>query len=183
MRIHRHRHYKPKFLVPEFNSNEKIKAEEVRVIDPEGKNGVMKIADALARAQELGLDLVEVSPKANPPVCKIIDHGAFKYQKEKEIKKQRAQSKEVDIKGIRLTMKIGAGDLKIRENQALKFLEKGQKLRIELIMRGREKAYRERGENIINTFVDGLREHYEIRVESPVKSMGGRMHTIIARNS
>ncbi len=183
MRIHRHRHYKPKFQIPQFKVNENIKSEEVRVIDPDGENGVMKIADAIAKARDRGLDLVEVSPKAVPPVCKIIDYGTFKYQKEKEIKKQRAQSKEVDIKGIRLSMKIGTNDIIVRQKQALKFLEKGQKLRIELIMRGREKAHKDRGEQIIIDFINALKEHYEIRVESPVKRMGGRMHAIIARSS
>lgn len=143
----------------------------------------MKTAEALKLAQERGLDLIEVSPKADPPVCKLLDFGTFKYQKEKEAKKQRAASKEVEIKGIRLSFRIGDNDLQVRLKQAKKFLEKGQKLRIELILRGREKAHKGRAEDVINNFIDLLKEDYDIRVESPVKRMGGRMNTIVARNS
>lgn len=182
MRIHRHRQRKPKFDIPKFKKNENITAEEVRVIF-DGENKVMKTKDAVALAKEQGLDLIEVSPKAQPPVCKILDFGTFKYQKEKEAKKQRAASKEVEIKGIRLSFRIGENDLQVRLKQAKKFLEKGQKLRIELILRGREKAHKDRAEDILNGFIDRLKEDYDIRVESPVKRMGGRMNTIVARNS
>lgn len=182
MRIHRHRQRKPKFDIPKFKKNESITAEEVRVIF-DGENKVMKTKDAIALAKEQGLDLIEVSPKAQPPVCKVLDFGTFKYQKEKEAKKQRAASKEVEIKGIRLSFRIGENDLQVRLKQAKKFLEKGQKLRIELILRGREKAHKDRAEDILNGFIDRLKEDYDIRVESPVKRMGGRMNTIVARNS
>lgn len=182
MRIHRHRYKRVEQATPAFKINEKILSEEVRVVDHEGKmRGVMKTKDAIALAREVGLDLIEVSPKAVPPVCKILDHGSFKYQKEKEAKKQRAQAKQVDVKGIRLSLRIGENDLLVRLSQAKKFFDKGAKIRIEMILRGREKAHAERGREVINNFIKLLRQDYELKVESPVKMMQGRMNTIIAR--
>lgn len=184
MRIHRHRQRKPKFDIPQFNSNHKITADEVRVIDEKGEmRGVMSKRDALKLAEEAGFDLIEVSPKAKPPVCKIMDHGNFKYQKEKEAKKQRAQSKEVEVKGIRLSMRIGENDLNVRVKQAKKFLEKGHKIRIEMIMRGREKEHFGRAKEIIDGFIASLQEDFDVKAETPVKRMGGRLHTIISRTS
>ena len=180
MRIHRHRNRKPKFDIPQFNVNSKIKAPEVRVIF-DGTNDVMPIAKALKLAEDEGLDLIEVSPKANPPVCKLMDFGTFKYQKEKEAKKQRAASKEVEVKGIRLSFKIGTNDLAVRRKQALKFLEKGHKIRIEMILRGREKAFRDRAQEIVKEFIESLKSDYDVKVESPTKTMGGRMQTIVSR--
>lgn len=182
MRIHRHRHRKPQNIIPLFKMNEKIDAEEVRVIDENGDmRGVMSVEDAIKIAQNAGLDLIEVSPKANPPVCKVLDYGSFKYQKEKEIKKQRAAAKQVEVKGIRLSLKIGENDLNIRLAQAKKFLEKGNKLKIEMILRGREKAHSDRGREVIENFIELLRPDYEIKVEQPVKTQMGRMNAIVAR--
>jgi translation initiation factor IF-3 len=182
MRIHRHRQRKPKFSIPKFKVNEKITAPELRVVH-DGKSDVLSREAALKLAQEAGLDLIEVSPKAEPPVCKIMDFGSFKYQKEKEAKQQRAASKEVEIKGIRLSFRIGENDLAVRRKQALKFLEKGHKVRIEMILRGREKAHRGRAGEIIYSFADSLKETYEVRVEADLKNVGNRIQTIIARTS
>jgi translation initiation factor IF-3 len=182
MRIHRHRRRTPKHQIPDFRTNGKIDVPEVRVIDDEGvMQGVMPTQKAIELAQEKGLDLIEVSPKAQPPVCKIIEYSNFKYQKEKEAKKQRAQSKAVEVKGVRLSLKIGKNDLDVRLNQAKKFLEKGNKVRIEMILRGREKAHADRGRELINRFIELVGEEYEVKVESPVKAMHGRMNTTIAR--
>lgn len=110
-----------------------------------------------------------------------MDFGSFKYQKEKEIKKQRAQSKEVEVKGIRLSLRIGEGDLNIRLEQAKKFLEKGNKVRIEIILRGREKAHGERAVEIANRFHKMLTETYPLRVETPAKNLNGKIQMIVAR--
>jgi len=184
MRIHRHRRRKPKYDIPDFKINKQITAPEVRLLDAEGTmRGVVSLEEALRIADEQGLDLIEVSPKAKPPVCKVLDHGSFKYQKVKEAKKQRAKSKEVDIKGIRLSFRIGTNDLEVRRKQAVKFLEKGNKVRIELILRGREKAHRDRAKELMNDFAKTLQEDFELRIEQPVKQAGGRMHMILARTS
>ena len=185
MRIHRHRRFqKPKFSAPEYNANVRIQALEVRVIDESGNPlGVMATDKAIALAQEKGMDLIEVSPKANPPVCKIGDYGQFKYQKEKEARKQRAQSKEVEIKGIRLTPRIGVGDLDIRVAQAKKFFEQGDKVKAEMILRGREKAHADVANAVFEQFVAKLQEHYPIKVEQPLKNQDGRMNMILARQT
>lgn len=183
MRIHRHRNRKRQFDIPDFKVNEQIKAPEVRLIHEDGSNEVIKTVEAIKKANDDGFDLIEVSPKAEPPVCKIMDFGSFKYQKVKEAKKKRAASKEVEIKGIRLTLRIGTGDLEVRRKQAVKFLEKGNKVRIELILRGREKAYRDRAVDVINNFIESLKEDYEIRVESPAAPKGNRLQSVIARES
>ncbi|MFA6017649.1 MAG: translation initiation factor IF-3 [Patescibacteria group bacterium] len=185
MRIHRHRKFqKPKFEAQEFRANHHIVAPEVRVIDEAGVAlGVLETVKAINLAQERGLDLVEVSPKAEPPVCKFANYSHFKYQKEKEMRKQRAQSKEVEIKGIRLTMRIGSGDLQIRVDQAKKFFEQGDKVKVEMILRGRERAHGDVAQAVFDEFVVKLGTHYPIRVEQPLKSMNGRLHMILARQS
>ena len=182
MRIHRHRIRKPKIQIPGYKINERIKAPEVRVIGKDGEQlGTLPTEEAIQVAQKSELDLVEVSPKANPPVCKILDWGQFKYQKEKEVRKQRATSKEVDTKGIRLSPRIGQHDLQVRFDRAVKFLERGDKVKIEIVMRGREKAHADVAREVVTNFIEKLREKYDIRIESPISKQGGRLITVIAR--
>ena len=185
MRIHRHRRFqKPKFAAQEYKANQFIIVPEVRVVDEEGKPlGVMKTEDAIAMAQSRALDLIEVSPKAEPPVCRFGDYSQFKYQKEKEARKQRAQSKEVEIKGIRLTPRIGVGDLDIRVDQGKKFFEQGDKIKVEMILRGRERAHMDIARAVFEQFHAKLATHYPVKVEQPIKSMEGRMSMILARQS
>lgn len=182
MRIHRHRQRKPKYKVPTYKINDQIEAEEVRVVDAEnGALGVMSTADAIAMAKEKEMDLVEVSPKANPPVCRILDYGQFKYQKEKEAKKQKAQSREVEIKGVRLTFRMGEGDRNTRLAQAKKFLERGDKVKIELVLRGREKAHKDVARTRVAEFTEKLKEFFPIRVEQQIQFQAGKMTSIVAR--
>ncbi len=185
MRIHyKRRRTAHKFDQIKYRYNERIRVPEVRVIDDEGNAlGIMPTKDALALARERELDLVEVSPKAKPPVCKLLDYGAFKYQKEKELKQQKVHAKKVEVKGIRLSVKIGSGDLEMRKKQALKFLEDGQKLKIEIILRGREKAHGNIAIEKIKEFIDSIAEHYEIFIEQPPKRQGGNVSAIIGRKS
>jgi translation initiation factor IF-3 len=182
MRIHRHRIRRPKIEIPTYRVNEQITNEEVRVIDDQGAPlGILKTAEAIAMAQEKGFDLVEVSPKADPPVCKLINYGHFKYQKEKEVRKQKAQSKEVEVKGIRLSVRIGEHDLEIRRQQAKKFLERGDKLRIEIVLRGREKAHAPLAREIVQKFIESLQTEYQLRLEQPVTKQDARITAIVAR--
>lgn len=182
MRIHRHRYHQAKFDVPEFRVNELIDVPEVRVIFGE-TNDVMKTSAAIALAEQEGLDLIEVSPKAVPPVCRIMDYGSFKYQKEKEAKKQRAQQKEVEIKGVRLSVRIGQGDLEVRLKQALGFLGDGNKIRVEIILRGREKAYRDRAQEVIKGFIAKINETIPVKAESDLKDAGNRIQTIVSKTA
>lgn len=182
MRIHRHRQRKPALNITKYRVNERIRVPEVRVIGFEGEIlGVMQTEKAIALAQSKELDLVEVSPVADPPVCKILDYGQFKYQKEKEARKQKAQAKEVEMKVIRLSVRIGTHDQDVRQKQAAKFLDRGDKVKIELPMRGREKAHKEVAEEVINGFANGLKAQMNLRIEQEVKYIGGRFSTIIAK--
>lgn len=163
--------------------NQRIKAPEVRVVGAQGEAlGVLPLEEAIVLAQAKEMDLVEVSPKAEPPVCKILDYGQFKYQKEKEAKKRKAQSAEVEIKGIRLSVRIGQGDRDVRLKQALKFLEKGDKVKVELPLRGREKAHRDVAQGVMEAFLEKIKETYPIRLEQALAYQGGRMTMIIARS-
>jgi translation initiation factor IF-3 len=183
MRIHRHRSRKPKYKVARFLVNTRIKAPQVRVVGAEGEAlGIIETSRAIAMATEKEMDLVEVSPKADPPVCKILDYGAFKYQKEKEAKKQKAQSKEVELKGVRLTFRMGTHDLDVRLKQASKFLDKGNKVKVEMPLRGREKAHKDVAMEIMNNFLERLKETYELRIEQEVKFQSGRMTAIVAKS-
>ncbi|MBI4256474.1 translation initiation factor IF-3 [Candidatus Uhrbacteria bacterium] len=182
MRIHRHRIRRPTLDVPQYRVNQKIKSPEVRLIGAEGEAlGVLPTEEAIKLAEAKEMDLVEVSPKAEPPVCKILDYGQFKYQKEKEAKKRKAQSAEVDIKGIRLSVRIGVGDLQVRLNQALKFLEQGDKIRVELPLRGREKAHRDVAQQVMDQFLAKVKETYPVRIEQEAKYLAGRFTMIVAR--
>jgi len=126
---------------PQTRINNFIRASEVRVVDERGAQlGVMPIAQALDLAREKGLDLVEVTDKAIPPVCKIIDFGKFQYQKEKKAK-EITKTHKVEVKNIRLKFNIAKHDLEMKAAQAQKFLTKGDRARIEIVLRGREKAF------------------------------------------
>lgn len=142
MRRRRHNRPKPKPVAKlRLRINEQIAVEEVRVIDSEGVNhGVIPIARALELAREQESDLVEVSPLANPPVCKITDYGKLQYQDAKQEQQKKAKQKKVDTKGIRLGFRTDKHDLFFKKSQAEKFLMKGHKVRVELWLRGREKA-------------------------------------------
>lgn len=155
-----YRRPKPKPKVEIFRINNHINAPELRIINEEGDNlGVMETAKALAMAQEQDMDLVEVFPKAQPPVAKITDYGRMKYQKEKYLHKQKARQKKVEIKDVRLSLRISPHDFEMRLNQGIKFLEKGHKLKIEIILRGREKQLKDKAREIINDFYHKLEAH------------------------
>ncbi len=182
MRIHRHRNRKPTLNIQKYRINERIVSPEVSVVDDQGQSlGVLPTEKAIEIARSKEMDLVEVSPKTEPPVCKILDYGQFKYQKEKEARKQRAQAKEVEIKVIRLSVRIGTHDRDVRVKQAAKFLERGDKVKIELPMRGREKAHKEVAESVVNEFVEALKIIYTLRIEQELKYLNGRFSTILAR--
>ncbi|MDJ0802255.1 MAG: translation initiation factor IF-3 [Desulfobacterales bacterium] len=132
------------------NINRKIRAREVRVIDPNGEQiGVISIDEALAAAADLGLDLVEVSPNANPPVCKIMDYGRFKYEQTK--KKQEAKKKQTtfQVKEIKVRPKTGDHDLQVKMGHIRKFLGKKDKVKVTVLFRGREITLSDRGRELL----------------------------------
>lgn len=135
--------------------------------------------EALELAQQRGLDLVEVSPKAQPPVCRIIDFGKMQYEKEKEDRKQKVKQKTGQAKGIRLTANIGEHDFATRIKQAEKFLEKGYKIGLELRLKGREKAHPEVGREMVQKFITALGE--DMKIDQPIKRQGGRFTAIVGK--
>ena len=162
----------------QFAFNNKIKAPEVRVIDESGiALGILETRKAIEIAEERGFDLVEVSPIANPPVCRIMDFGSFKYQKEKQLKAQKKQAKNIEVKSVRISMKIGEHDLATKKNQANRFLEKGHKLKVELILRGREFKHMDMAKKIVTEFRDSL--EITTQVEQAVTKQGNKLFIIL----
>jgi translation initiation factor IF-3 len=165
-----------------FWVNERIKAPEVFLIDENGeKVGVTPTHRALLMSKEAGLDLVQVDPKGNPPVAKIMDYGKFKYEREKKEHKQKVQQKNVEIKCVRLSIRISKHDVDFRFEQAKKFLEKGHKLRVELMLKGRERQHPEKAVEIINDFINQLKkvEGFNIISEQNLTKQGGRFTIVL----
>lgn len=181
MRIsHRRKKEDPKKL---YLFNQGIVVPEVLVLDKMGANlGVMKTAAALALAQGQGLDLVEINPKSNPPVAKIIDFGQFRYQQEKEARIAKAHQHVVDIKGVRLSLRIDDHDIEIRKNQTLKFLNGGDKVKIEMMLRGREMQQGQLATTIIKDFVASVNKEAPVRWEQEIEKHMNKVTAIITKS-
>ncbi len=167
---------------PSFRANTQIKVPEVFVIDENNDAlGNMTTEEAVKLAQDAGLDLVEVNPKANPPVVKIVNLGQLKYEREKLAHKQKMQQKKTETKNIRLSFRISDHDLEMRVAQAVKFLAKDNKLKVELILRGRERQYPQKAAEIIKGFVAKLQVNpdFPVEVEQPLTNQGGRFTIIL----
>lgn len=148
-----------------FRVNYQIKIPEVFLIDENNeKKGIIATEKALLMAQEACMDLVEVDPTTNPSVVKILDLGQLKYERDKKKHKQKLQQKKVGTKCIRLSLRISKYDTEIRLKQAIKFIEKGQKLKIELILKGREKQYFEKAREIMNEFAHNLEKQQNLNI-------------------
>lgn len=160
--------------------NEAIRASQLRVVGESGEQiGILSRLEALKSAQDAGLDLVEISPVASPPVAKIIDWGKYQYQKTKEQQKARAKSKPNELKQMRLGLKIGSNDLDIKLRKVRKFLEEGHKVRLVVVFKGREMAHKELGFEMIKK-VQGLLSDEIITEQQP--SMAGRNLSITVRS-
>jgi translation initiation factor IF-3 len=171
-----------KILTPQHKKNHEIDYPEVLVIDEEGASlGIMKTTEALRITEERGLDLVEINPKSTPPAVKIVDYSEFKYQKEKEARKQRAHSHTSDIKGVRLSVRIGEHDLAIKREQSQKFLERGDKVKIELILRGREHAKLDIAYEIMRNFIASIEAIFPIRIEQEVQRQEHKLTAMVAK--
>lgn len=130
--------------------NEEIRIREVQLIDQDGQNhGVMGIRDALALAQEAGLDLVEISPNSAPPVCKILDYGRFKYLNQKKAAEARKKQKVVEVKEIKLRPGIDDHDYEVKTRAMHRFFEEGDKVKVTLRFRGREMAHQDIGYKLL----------------------------------
>ena len=140
-----------------YSVNEAIRDREVRLIGSNGDMlGVMAAREAQRLADSEGLDLVKISPNANPPVCKIMDYSKFKYEQSKREKENRRNQTVIEIKEIRLSMTIDVGDIAVKTKQCLKFLEAGNKVNVSIRMKGRENARSYQGVKVMQDFFSGL---------------------------
>jgi len=143
----------------ETRINNRIRAREVRLIGANGEQlGVMSLQEALAKAQDAGVDLVEVAPTASPPVCRIMDFGKYKYEQAKRERLAHKKSKTSDLKGMRLSPKIGEHDLQTKTRTVSGFLKDGDKVRVSMWFRGREMAHPQVGEQILRRMAQQLAE-------------------------
>ena len=159
--------------------NRQIRAPEVRVIGPDGGQvGILDTRDALAKAQEANLDLVEIAPNAQPPVCKIIDYGKYRYDQTKREKESKKSQHQVKVKEVKLKPNIDEHDFQTKLKRAYHFLEKGNKVKVTCMFRGRELAHPELGRKVIQRFCAGLEE--VAQVEAPAKHMGRNLICVLA---
>ena len=159
--------------------NADILNEEVRCIAPDGEQlGVMKTEDAIAEADSHGLDLVEVSPNADPPVCKILDYGKFKFEAQKKRNEAKKKQKVIEVKEIKLRPNIDEHDYQVKMRSVQKFLDDGDKVKVTLRFRGREMAHQELGVNVLNRVREDTDE--VAKIEAFPKLEGRQMIMVIA---
>ena len=159
--------------------NGRIRADRVRVVDPdEGSHGIYSLDEALALAERRGLDLVEISPNADPPVCKIIDYGKFRYEQQKREKEQRRKSHTIQLKEIRFRPHTDTHDFEFKVKHARDFLEHGDKVRAYVQFRGRDIIYKDHGMQILARFIEELAEVAKVDQEPQME--GRRMTAILA---
>ncbi len=154
-----------------------IKAKEIRVVADEGQIGIMDIESALKMAGEQGLDLVEISPQAEPPVCKIMDYRKFKFEQGKKARKAKKQQTTNTVKEIRMRPMIDDHDYEFKKRNARKFIDHGDKVKVTMRFRGREFTRKELGANVLNRLASELTDI--AKVESQPKMEGRQMVMIL----
>ncbi|AQV02718.1 translation initiation factor IF-3 [Desulfococcus multivorans] len=141
------------------NINRQIRAKEVRVIDPDGNQiGIVPTHKALATANDFGLDLVEVSPNASPPVCKIMDYGRYKYEQTKKLQEAKKKQSTFQVKEIKVRPKTGDHDLNVKLGHIRKFIERKDKVKVTVMFRGREITLSDQGRELLKRIADELEE-------------------------
>jgi translation initiation factor IF-3 len=156
--------------------NEQIRDKEVRVIGEEGEQlGIMSVKEAMALAEEAGVDLIKIAPTAKPPVCKIADYGKYKYDQMRREKEAKKKQKVIEIKEIRLSPNIDTNDLNTKANSARKFLTKGDKVKVSLRFRGREMAHMNSSKHILDDFAELLAD---VAVVDKAPKVEGRSMTM-----
>ena len=158
--------------------NGQIRDKEVRVIAENGDQlGVMPVKEAMKLAQEAELDLVKIAPKAQPPVCKIIDYGKYRYELARKEKEAKKKQKTVEVKEVRISPNIDTNDQNTKVNNAKKFIAKGNKVKVTLRFRGREMAHMQQSKHILDDFAEMLAE--VAVVEKPAKLEGRSMSMVL----
>lgn len=159
--------------------NREIRAPRVRVIDRDGNQlGVLTLMDAIGRAEQVGLDLVEIAPTADPPVCKIIDFGKYRYQQTKKEKESKKSQHQVKVKEIKVKPSTDEHDLQTKLRHAREFIAKGNKVKITCMFRGREMAHPEFGERVVQKLCDDMADI--ATPESPAKMFGKALTVVLA---
>lgn len=172
------RHIRRDAIAKYTRLNGQIQAAELRVIDDEGKQlGVLTRREALDLAEERDLDLVEVSPEANPPVARIVDWGKFNYQRTKQQQKNRKSAKATELKQMRFGLKIGEHDLMIKLGKVAKFLDDGHKVRLTVVYRGREQAHKEIGFKLAQKVIDDFGD--SIAVDQQPQLTGRQLNFVV----
>ncbi|MDD5450206.1 MAG: translation initiation factor IF-3 [Candidatus Omnitrophica bacterium] len=160
-------------MAREARVNFRIRVREVRLIDQNGEQvGVVSIQDALRRAEEAGLDLVEVAAQAAPPVCRIMDYSKYKYEQEKKQREAKKKQHTIHIKEIKVKPNIEDHDYKVKVSHLRRFLERGDKIKVTVMFRGRETQHMERGRAVLDRFMNDAADIGE--VEEPPTTLFGR---------
>lgn len=164
---------------PKVRVNERIRAPQVRVVSPEGEQlGIMAVNEAMERSQEWGLDLVEVAPNADPPVCKIMDYGKFRYEESKKQHQRKKKQATVVVKEIKLRPKTEEHDLSYKVKRLKGFLAEDCKVKITIMFRGREITHPEQARKLVDRLLEMVGE--DAQVEQPAKFEGRNMVMILA---
>lgn len=166
---------------PSVRINNQIRSPELRVIGAEGENlGVISIQEALSKAKEAGLDLIEISPKANPPVAKIMDYGKFQYDENKKLKQAKAKAKFVEVKSLQVKIGTGEHDLALKAKKASEWLAEGHRIKIDLFLPGRTKYLQE---NFLHERLERLLKLLTVdyKVADPAKKSPKGITTIIEK--
>lgn len=159
--------------------NREIRAPRVRVIDNEGSQlGILTLMDAISRAEQVGLDLVEISPSADPPVCKIIDFGKYRYQQTKKERESKKSQHQVKVKEVKVKPNTDDHDLETKLRHAREFIAKGNKVKITCTFRGREMAHTEFGMKVVKGMCESLADI--ATPESPAKMFGKQLTVVLA---
>ena len=158
--------------------NQEIRASKVRVVEPDGSHDVVDTDEALKRAREHELDLVEIAPDANPPVCKVIDYGKYRYKQQKKEKRQRKRSKAMQMKELRFRPRTDDHDFNFKVSHAQRFLEEGNKVKAYVQFRGRDIIYKDQGMDLLRRLIEELQDL--AKIDQAPQMEGRRMVTILA---
>ncbi|MCB9990279.1 MAG: translation initiation factor IF-3 [Rhodospirillales bacterium] len=162
--------------------NDQIRAEKVRLVDADGNMaGVVSVSEALKVAEEAGLDLVEVSPNADPPVCKVLDYGKYKYEQQKKAAEARKKQKTVDVKEVKVRPGIEEHDYGVKMRNARRFLESGDKVKVTMRFRGREMAHQDIGMDLLRKMKEELAEISKVELEPKLE--GRQMIMVLSPDS
>jgi translation initiation factor IF-3 len=162
-----------------IRTNERIRAREIRVIDDQGEQlGIMPPFEALKQAREKGLDLVEISPTAQPPVCRIMDYGKFLYQQEKKDRENKKNQKQIVVKEVKFRINVDEHDYQTKKNHVLRFLDEGDKVKATIFFRGREMTRQMLGREILDRLIKDIAD--KGIVEFRARQEGNTLHLILA---